>query len=157
MNRNSASLCALRTARAPGAISRDFPAAEHNPVAWPTRFGSHQPVQRLADEMLILQTFLSFRPGIYHRCQELLCYLKATNRSEARQQTHHATRGPSAAMELLSCTTAASTAPPLRNARLHFRNQCKHQLGTKNDHRLNAAAQSGLRRGSSDKLISPTG
>ena len=160
---DSASLCALRTVQAPGAISRGLLAAEYNPLIWLIRFKGHNFGSSLVRRRFckLISVIPQFKQKFYYKSNELLFYLKAIGRGI---KALCYSRSP-AVMKLTSSTRAAQgpsvcTTHHFRNPRLHFRNQCilfKHQLRTKNDHRLNTTVWNRLWRASSDNLISRTG
>lgn len=137
---DSASLCALRTVQAPGAISRDLLAAEYNPRIWFIRFKGHNFGSSLMRCRFC--KFIAVIPNlskkIYYKSNELLFYLKVIG--GGIKALHY---DLPAVMKLMSSIRAAQgpsacTTRHFRNPRLEFRNQrvlFNHQLKTKNDHR----------------------
>lgn len=82
---DSASLCALRTAQAPGAISRDILAAEYIPLTWFTHFKGHNLCSslmrhRFRKVISLTPQFEQKKPKTSYKSHELLFYLKATSR-----------------------------------------------------------------------------
>lgn len=79
---DSASLCALSAAQAPGAISRALLAAEHNPLVWfmcfkSHCFGSSLTRRRFCKLTFVIPQFKQKKKKIYYKSHELLSYLKA--------------------------------------------------------------------------------